>query len=334
MLRCGIIGCGRIVQEGHAPALQRLQDEIEVAALADPSPAPLAETGQMLAVPEAHRYADHRQMLERESLDFVDIATPHSAHRQLVLDAAAAGRHILLEKPMAVSLEEVEEMLEAIGRARITFCVIHNYWYNPATAAAMQLIREGAIGVPFAVRSEGMGGGHYPGTAGYDPDWRTKSSLAGGGCLIDNGYHNTYLARHMMTSPVKRVMASIGTHLHPIDVDDTAFVLLEHENGGTSSIQVAWSVRAGGQGVSEVHGTEGSIDFHREGHPFGLFRDGEWRFPDCQLERTGFEGVFHDFARALQGKAEVPTTGEEARESLRVVLAAYRSAREHRVIEL
>ena len=334
MLRCGIIGCGRIVQEGHAPALQRLKDEIEVGALADPSPAPLAEAGEMLEVPAPRRYADHREMLEKESLDFVDIATPHSAHCQLVLDAADAGRHILLEKPMAVSLEQVDEMLAAVRRAGVTFSIIHNYWYHPATATAMRLVREGAIGSPFAVRSEGMGGGHYPGTAGYDPDWRTKSSLAGGGCLIDNGYHNTYLARHMMTSPVKRVMASITTHVHPIDVDDTAFVLMEHENGGTSSIQVAWSVRAGGQGVNEVHGTEGSIHFGREGKPFGLFREGEWRFPDCRLERTGFEGVFHHFARALEGKGEVPTTPEEARENLRVVLAAYQSAREHRVVEL
>jgi predicted dehydrogenase len=288
----------------------------------------------MLGVDQAHRYADHRDMLEKEQLDFVDIAAPHYAHRQLVLDAAAAGRHILLEKPMAVSVEEADEMLEAVGRAGIVFAVIHNYWYSPASAGALRLVREGAIGTPFAVRSEGMGGGHYPGTAGYDPDWRTKSHLAGGGCLIDNGYHNTYLARHMMTSPVKRVMASMGTHLHPIDVDDTAFVLMEHENGGTSSIQVAWSVRAGGQGVNEVHGTEGSLHFGREGKPFGLFRDGEWRFPDCSLERTGFEGVFYGFAQALAGKGEVPTTGEEARENLRVVLAAYQSAREHRVVEL
>lgn len=337
MLRLGLIGCGRIVEEGHAPALLRLRDRVQVVALADPSPERQHRIGDLLDVPPAARFADYREMLRRVRLDCVDIALPHFLHAPAVLDCAAAGVHILLEKPMATSLAEADRMLAAVERAGVTFSVIHNYLYRPAERAALRLIGEGQIGRPFLVRSEGLGGSHYRGATGYDPDWRTRASRSGGGCLIDNAYHNLYLCQALLQSPVETVYARIRTYFHPIEVEDTALLLLEHANGGTSSVQVSWAAPAGGQRVQEVHGTGGTIAFGRDGQPLAVYRQalGAWEYPPVEgAESNGFPAFFAAFFAALEQGAPPPVTGTEARWNLAVVLAAYEAGRTGRPVRV
>ena len=336
MYRLGLIGCGRIVEEGHAPALLQLDERVQVVALADPSEERRTRLGGLLAVPDSARYADYTDMLRAERLDIVDVAVPHFLHRDVARAAAAAGAHLFLEKPMAVSLAEADAILEAVDAAGVSLCVAHNYLSMPHHAAALRLIAEGAIGRPFLIRHEGLGGSHYFGAAGYDPHWRTRAAQAGGGCLIDNAYHNLYLAETMMAAPVERVYARAGTFVQPIDVEDTALIFLEHAGGGTSSLQVSWAVKGGGARVHEVHGTEGSIAFGREGQPLALFRNsrGEWEAPDLGPEqepaaffRASFLGLWRDFLTALENGAPSPVDGRQARRNLQLVVAAYEAAR-------
>jgi len=334
MLKCGIIGCGRIVQQGHVSAFKTLRDRIEVVALADPAQGSLDAVGEALGV--ERKYKDYREMLAKETLDFVDIATPHFAHRDNVVDAANAGVHILSEKPMATNLKEADAMLAAVEKNGVQYCVLHNYIYGGALKRAIALVREGAIGEVFFIRSEGMGWGHYAGVEGFDPDWRTKMARGGGGCLIDNGYHNLYSAEYLMNSPVVSVYASVGTFVQPIDVDDLAVLLLKHKNGGTTSIQVSWATKAGGVGVYEIHGTKGTLTFRRDDHPLALFRNetGEWEYPSIEVQYEGFTGIFHEFAKALEQGTEVPISGRRARHNLDIIVSAYESAKTGNVVAI
>ncbi len=337
MLKAGIIGCGRIVQEGHVRAFEALGEKVTVTALADPAPESLAAVGEALGVAEKSRYPGAAELLEAEAdeLDFVDLALPHFLHRDITIQCAEAGVNILSEKPMATTTVEADDMLAAVEKAGICFSVIHNRRYSPVSATVLKLVADGAIGEPFLIRSEGLGSGHYPGTSGYDPDWRTKSERAGGGCLLDNGYHNIYIARELMGSPVQSAYGCIGTYRHEITVDDTACVLLSHENGGITSIQIAWSSVGGGKHVEEIHGTEGTIHVGGRDEPVRLCRNGEWTQPELvDVPLQNFAGVFNDYIAALAEGADVPTSGAEARENLRVIEAAYDSAKRGQAVRL
>jgi len=337
MLRLGIIGCGRIMEQGHSPALQELTDQAQVISLADPSPERRNVLGGIFAVPAGSQYESADEMLSSEELDVVDIATPHAYHEAAIVSAAKAGVHVISEKPLATDLDEVDRILEAVEAAGVKLCVLHNYRYGPPSIKARELIAAGAIGDVFLVRMEGLGGGHYKGATGFDPDWRTKSAKSGGGCLIDNAYHSIYQAREMMGSPVKSVFARVETYTRDIDVDDTAVLILNHENGGTSVLMVSWGVSAGGAGANEVHGTGGSIAFHRDGQPISLFDNalGEWSSPEPKADYpNSFAGIMHDAFDAIASGGKVPTPGAEARRNLEIIRAAYRSAEEGQVIEV
>ena len=337
MFKLGIIGCGLIVEYAHIDALKSLADEVRVIAISDPSEERLEVISKLLDMGDAQCYNDYQKMLEEEKLDFVDIAVPHFLHKEILIACAQAKVNIIIEKPLATTLEEADMMLEAVEQNSVNLCVLHNYRYNPPAARALELIKEGKIGKPFLIRSEGLRGSHWPGARGYDPDWRTKSSRSGGGCLLDNGYHNIYLAREMMHSPVKSVYARTGTFVQDIDVDDTAVLLLNHENGGTSSIQVSWGVKAGGVRVDEVHGDKGSISFTREGRPLSVFSNqtGQWEYPELTARyKNSFTGLMHDCFEAVREGRSVPTNGKEARRNLQIIMAAYESAGTGKVVEV
>jgi len=339
LFKLGLIGCGRVVETGHTPALKRLAEDglVEVAALSDPAQERRKTIGDALSVPENSRYENHTQMLESETLDFVDIALPHFLHQKVTIDCAKAGVNIISEKPLATNLAEADNIIKACDEAGVILAVLHNYRYNPAMRKALELAHAGEIGEVFLVRYEGLGGSHWHGTPSYDPDWRTKKARAGGGCLIDNAYHNIYIAREFMASAIVSVYAQIETYTRPIDVDDTALVLFRHENRGTTSIQVSWGVSAGGRGVREIHGKEGSIIFGREGNPLGLYKNstGEWTYPQPQAEyENSFAGIMADILEAARSGGPVPTDGLEARKNLEAVMAAYESAGRKEVVKV
>lgn len=352
MIKIGIIGCGRIVEVAHAGAFAKLRKLFQVTALADPSPERLKLVSNMLKkarLPEPTVYQDYRKMLEAEKLDAVDMALPHFLHHQAVMDVVAAKVNIFTEKPLAVNTKQAEQMIAACKQARLALVIFHNYLYIPQFAKAIELVQAGAIGKPFLMRSEGVGGGHWPGTPSYDPDWRTKASLAGGGCLLDNGYHNLYLARAFMQDDVNQVYASINTYSQKINVDDTAAVMLRHKRGGTSTILVAWSIPASGVTAQEIHGTEGSISFTlaKPGAPEGdtlalhCNKTGKWTWPSfSKMEGDSFVGILREWGTKVDTwiangrRGTAPANTPEALRNLQIIDAAYESSKTGKAVNV
>lgn len=334
--RVGIIGCGRIVEEGHARAFKDQGQRVKVMALADPSPERLKAIAELLNVPEEGCFIDYESMLAQTELDFVDLALPHFLHEEVTVYAAQQGVDILSEKPLSTSVESVDRILQAVEENGVRLGVYHNYKWMPTFAKARELIAEGRIGRPFLIRFEYLGGGHYPGAQAYDPDWRTKATRAGGGCLLDNGYHFCYLAEWLMGSPVESVYGRVGTFVHQQDVDDVAALLLGHANGTISSIQFSWAVKSGGQRVSEVCGTEGTLRFGWNEQPMALYENqvGEWIYPELNAEVHSFSALLGEFLTALETGGPLPVSGEEARHNLAIVMAGYESSRRGTVVHL
>ncbi len=329
MLKIALIGGGRTVQIAHAPALQALTDHYKVVALADHDPEALERTGVLLAVPPAHRYVEYRDMLLREEIDVVDLSLPHAFHHRAAMDAVTAGAHLITERPLAISVRDAEELLRAAEIRGRLITVLHYYLYYPPFREGIRLLRSGAIGEPFLLRCEGVTGGYGAGTASYHPAWHNDPTIAGGGVWIDSGYHSAYLCTALMGSPVIAVSAQIDTYTPELRVDDTALALLRHENSGTSSVQVAWSVPSGGSRVFEVSGTEGTISFDHEGYPLGIFSNATrtWSHPPIVQEHAAsFIGIFTAVAECLRFGAPPPVSHREALHTLEIITAGYRAA--------
>jgi predicted dehydrogenase len=358
MFRLGIIGCGRIVEEAHAPALAPLADTAVVKAIADPSVERRNAVAGLLASPPAE-YDDWREMLRAEELDVAVVAVPHHLHVAAIEDAAAAGLDVISEKPLANTLEEIDRVAAAIDGAGVRLSVMHNWMHNPDARAVLDAIGAGRIGEPFLVRNESLLGVPWQ---SRDPagDWRLDAARAGGGVVIDAVYHPIYVAEAEMRSPIVRVYASFAGRGRS-GVEDTAVIVLEHENGGATSIQRSHAVGGGGAAAHEVHGTEGSIRFRQSdplvlnlimaGKPppapppgapakpaLEIFERGvgEWR--PIELETgpwwAGIGIVFERTFAAWSAGDEAPAGLEGARHVLEVVTAIYESAERGRSVEL
>ena len=333
MLRTGFIGCGGIVERRHAPGFKARSDRAPVVAIADLSEERLRVVGEMLGVAPDHRYTDAQRMLEREELDLVDITSPHGLHAEHVIAAAQAGCHVLIEKPIARTPDEARQAIRETHERGVKLCVLHNQAFTPACQMLLAMISAGELGKPFLTRSEIIGGRCATGR-GVDDCWRMTVAGSGGGALIDSGYHQTYLMRAWMGSPVKQVFARTGRFLHDYEVEDLSLVLLEHENGGLSSIQSGFCAPAGGVvGMQEVIATEGQARFSPHGaHPLEVWRTatGEWQkvaVPPEGPDELGVPTVLDRFLDAIEGHGEVPVTGEDSLEILNIIHAAYQSAR-------
>ena len=338
MLRAGIIGCGGITERRHGPVLANLSDRVTIVALADLAQERIELMGGKLGVASEHLYTNWEKMLAKEELDLVHICTPHHLHEPQAIAAMEAGAHVLLEKPIATNLEEVDRINAVAEKTGCKLTVGHNQLFSAAHRAAMEQIRGGAIGTVFLVRSEGFSRSHVKGR-GVERQWRTQAKAGGGGALIDNGYHQVYTSLNYVGSPAVRVYARIGRHVQDIEVEDTALVLIEHANGATTSIQVGWSALVGGVSVNEIMGTEGQIRFGGSEAPVSVWRKetGQWTQPPVDVEgpdELGFPSMVRGFVDAIESDGTVPVSAANARHVLAVVLAAYQSGRNGQSVEV
>ena len=341
-VRLGLIGCGGIVRLSHAPGYQAIPELVRVTALADPVSDNLQRLGETLAVPPERRYADYREMLERAELDAVTIATPHHMHAAQAQAVAAAGVAVVSEKPMAISVEQAEEVLAAVERHGVPYAVVHNFLFTPGMERARALLADGAVGTPFFGRAKSL---LNKSDDQADPDtvWRA-SRAAGGGAINDTAYHEIYLLETLVGSPVRYVEARVATQHFAFDVDDLALLLLEHANGALSTVATSWCVPGGDAGESanlaEVHGPAGGVRVMRRGRGLWQFARStrQWQevalAPQPAWAESGHGRYFAATFDALARGAPPPIGGEPALHNLRIIAAARRATAERRAVDL
>lgn len=248
----------------------------------DPPPAEIrfaavcaqSEKSRNLAVERAG-YAfstdDYRELVTRDDVDIVNVCTPNYLHREQVLAALEAGKHVYCDKPLAMNAAEAEQMANAANKAGTTCQVTFHLRYSPAILRAKQLVDEGFLGDITAFRAAYLHAGYV------DPNrpisWRTDKEKAGGGALVDLGSHVLDLLRHLMGDFV-RVRAELRTIIKerpisvgsdekaPVTVDDVALVELELPGGVIGTMEVS-RVATGAQDDMrlEIHGAKGAVRF-------------------------------------------------------------------------
>ena len=344
-IRLGLIGCGGIVQKTHARAYHSLTETVKITALADVVEDNLQKVGEDFDVPETHRYSDYRDMLTEAEIDAVTIATPHSLHAEQVVESAKAGVAVISEKPMATSMEEADQIMEAVKQNNVPYTIIHNYLFTAGMQAAIAELPQ--IGETYYGRSTGMGlrstdfNANHPNPAFA---WRASKSK-GGGCISDTSYHEIYSVCTLIQSPVRYVEARVRTMVLDIDVDDFAMLLLEHENGAVTTISGAWSVPATDFGWCEVHAENGSLRVKHRYNVKDAFqkhtRAEGWKqieLPGLDEEglkdSSGHAGYFHATFNALIEDKPLPINVEKAYQNLAIIDAARRATKERRAIEI
>lgn len=314
---------------------------------------------------ESHT-TEWREAIQRADIDIVDICTPNNLHREMVLEAAKAGKTIICEKPLAMDSGEAEEMIGAVDAAGVPNMVMYNYRRVPAVTLAKKMVEEGRLGRIFHYRAK------YLQDWTIDPNlpqggntlWRLDSRVAGSGVLGDLLSHSIDLAL-WLAGPIREVSAMTETFVKerklqedpnrtaPVGIDDACAFLARFENGALGTFESTRYARGRkNQNSFEINGEKGSIAFDLEDSHVLYFydhdRDGEtrgfrkiqvwdsdhpymshWWVPGCSI---GYEHTFihaiADFFSALDSGGAVSPSIREAYEVQRVCDAVLNSAAE------
>jgi len=349
VLRVGIIGSGNIARNRHAPAWLKLGDQAEITAISDVVRAAAegvarqitAASGDPVAV-----YEDYHALICDAGIDAVDICLPHHLHADAILTAVAAGKHILCEKPMCISLAEADQIVDAVERAGIVYMSGHNELFYPAITAAKEFIDCGGLGTPFILRSHEFPGS-YPAAKvpGRPPEqtnmvgWRASRATMGGGVLIDKGYHPTYILLYLADSEPIEVTAMANTYVAQMDGEDTALVLVKFANGAIGQIFTGegFALPANDAKFHAV-GERGEVygmryDVHTK--PRGFTEPSSRAFlPDPNGNQRTFDATILHFADSIATERPPIQGVRDGRRVLEVIQAAYRSIAEKRTIPL
>jgi len=350
-LGVGFIGCGRIMDLNILGYLDR--DDVRVAAYCD-----LEEEIMRRRVDRygpAATYLDHKELLADPDVHIVEILTPHFLHKDMVIDALEAGKHVSLQKPPAVTIEEMDEMIAAARESGTKLKVFENFIFYPPYLRAKQMIEAGEIGDPVGIRikmgmSTAESGWEVPLEAWA---WRVVEEMCGGGpCLFDDGYHKWSVAIDLL-GDVEKVFAWIGQHqmMPGVNIDAPAVVAWRYKGERdlfgvcdemmSSELLIDSDYYAIDERM-EVTGEKGVIWVTKwtadmlKVPPVIMYRDGKITKYDDMPQDWGesFRASTHHFIDAIRNDTEPILTGERGREVLNFALAVMRSAREHREVYL
>ncbi|MFD7159328.1 Gfo/Idh/MocA family protein [Kribbella sp. NPDC059898] len=320
MIKVGLIGAGGIAS-AHIKGYRAHSDKIGVVAVADAVEETAKKRGEELG---AAAYTDYKEMLANEELDAVDICLPHHLHRDAIVAAADAGKHILCEKPLCLSADEAADVRKAVTEHGVTLMCAHNQLFMPAVAKARELLQGGTIGTVYEVRTtDSFYNDFDPSTMG----WRASSKTSGGGELIDTGYHPTYLMLHLAGGMPVEATAMLSTHrLKFMEGEDSAQVLIRFDNGVVGQLVTSWAYQP----------AESTERFSAVGEVGSLTSDGtslSYRLRSGETETFEFEPVdtfvaeIGHFADSLAGKQRPLHTEEEGIAVLGILLAAYEGSK-------
>lgn len=340
-VKVGLIGSG-FIADIHAHAFQHFVSNAEVVAVASPTPGKAARFAQQRGIPNA--FEDYRALLALPEIDLITLCVPNDQHCKITLEAAQAGKHIVCEKPLCRTLEEADRMIEGCRSAGVLLMYAEELLFAPKYVRARQLVEEGALGDIFLVKQwEEHFGPHEP--------WFWDVNRSGGGVLLDMGCHSIEYARWVFGKPkVKSVSATLGTYVHTDKTqgEDHAICIVEYEGSKVGLAENSWAKPGGVDDRCEIYGSKGHTraDLLR-GSSLLTYSDAGYGYATEKMEQTtgwtftmfeevwnyGFPQEMQHFVNCVLGKEAPIETGEDGREVLKIICAAYQSAREGKKIE-
>lgn len=323
-VRVAVVGCGTIARDVHLPAFAAAgRDLVDVTVFASRS----RESAQRAAAKweSGQVVADWRAAVASADVDAVDICTPNALHRVITEAALAAGKHVLVEKPMAVTCEDADAMIEAAEKSGMVLMPAQNVRFAPSCMAAATARADGRIGSLTGVRAV-LG---HTGPQDWAPgaDWFFDRSLSGGGALLDLGVHLFDLLRSVTGEEILVEGAALRQRAGAPGIEDAAEVAFRLSGGAIGSLRASWDTTPPSGLQLTLVGTEGTIAV-----PSGKTGPAEIRGRDgnaAPLELPAPVNPYQLFAEAAAGLCPVPVTGADGRAAVAAVLAAYDAAGQH-----
>jgi len=276
-------------------------------------------------------YCDYADAVLRPDVDCVVVSVPNKWHKETVISALNARKHVFCEKPMARNPEEAKAMVERATQNGVTLKVGSNLRFFPSVLKARELLDEAAIGDLIFLRSWiGHGGWTVGG-------WYTEPDIAGGGTFLDNGCHVLDMARWFL-GEMKSCVGVVKTNLWPIaPLEDNGFGIFETVDGKTAVIHASWTEWAGYM-YMEIYGIEGYIRIDNRGRScktiLGDRKGEEEEFDFSSLPANSYQVEFDNYVRAiLQGEQPLPS-GYDGLRAVQMAWGVYESAQTGRKVEI
>jgi predicted dehydrogenase len=347
-LRFGIVGCG-VIGPVHAEAITSLPDA-QLVSVVDLN----AEKAQKLASQYgATPYTDLQHMLDREQVDVVIICTPSGLHGELACKVMLSGKHVIVEKPMEITREAIDEMLRVQQATGMKLAVISQHRFDPASRKVHDLVEEKAFGklvlgnaiVPWWRSQEYYDSG----------EWRGTWKLDGGGVLMNQSIHSIDLLQWLM-GPVKSVFGYTDTLVHRMETEDVTVAVLRFANGALGTIAATTGAYPGVTTRIEIFGDKGSAAIENDSLSYlHLARDDKesisaygvtpqaYKKPEdpgsasqnpAALSAGSHALQIADMIRAIREDGTPLVDGFAARHPVEIILSIYESARTHKEVML
>ncbi len=332
-IKWAIIGAGDIASDRFAPALKKSKNS-ELVAVIDKN----VEVAKALArkFGAEHSSSNVNDLLWMEDVMAVYVATWPSAHCENVTVAASAGKHVLCEKPLAMTLDECDRMIEACKRNHVKLMVGYVMRFNNAHAMVKKMIQDGHIGDVMIAKADFFTPLRLRWGSGFDKTFKFDRLKGGGGVLMDIGIHLVDLIRYLTQQDITSVSSYHTNLAYGTQVEDTATIAFQLKNGSLGSINLSWGISGGRNGVelySEIGAiiSEGSIGRAPEHQLVRLLRDRTWEKFDLEGNDAYFDELQY-FEKCLYEGHYPEADGYEGKRDLEVILAAYESMREGRSV--
>jgi myo-inositol 2-dehydrogenase / D-chiro-inositol 1-dehydrogenase len=341
-VKVGIIGSG-FEADIHAASIKILPEDAEVVAVASPTSGHPEALAKKYGIPRV--FHDYQEMLKEKDIEMVTINAPNHLHCAMTRDIARAGKHVVCEKPLAMTLEECDEMIDVCHQQGVLLAYAEELLFTPKYVKAKQMADQGAFGKVYLVKqSEKHSGPHAP--------WFWDVEKSGGGVFMDMGCHGIAFCYWFLgRSKIKSVYCQMGIYAHAGKTkgEDNSVCILEFANGAVGVIEDSWAKPGGMDDTVEIYGTRGVsyADLHmgnalptfsEPGYGYAVEKAPStqgWTYPVFEEHwNYGLPQELQHFARAVRGKETLCSTGEDGRLVHEVMLAGYQSAGAGRKVEL
>lgn len=333
----GIIGCGMIANF-HAKAIEHIRGARIVACFDN---VPVAAE-RFSAANKCTAYRELGDLLADRAVDIVTVCTPSGAHRDPAVAAAGAGKHVVVEKPLEVTLKRCDAIIEACRRNNVKLCTIFPSRYSPANRALKDAIEEGRFGTLTLGDSyvKWWRTQQYYDSGGWRGTWK----LDGGGAYMNQGIHNVDLLYWFM-GDVAEVAAVTDTLAHRnIEVEDVGVAAVRFKSGALGTITCTTSAWPGLLKKTEIHGTRGTViveqddilmwEFEQKSPKDAAIRrkfarrigGGGGASDPAAISYMGHMQQLKDFIRAVETGSQPLVSGEDGRKSVEIILAVYKSS--------
>lgn len=340
----GLMGCGEISVQ-TAKAISQ-SENCEIGMVQDLNEDVARDLSEKFHTPYCLTWED---LLSNKSLDTIYIATPHYLHVEGAVKSAEAGKHVLVEKPIATTLEDALKMTAAAERAHVTLSVALAARNSAKAVLVKQIIQDNAIGKvvgldfgAYAYKPESYWTGGWTGRV--KTDWRTSKAKSGGGFFIMNLIHTVDLLRYVTGLEARSVAAFCDTFKTNVEVEDYVVAIIRYDNGAIGQARgatfVEGKVPPGGMEGDRIIGLSGQIYMSPESvhlhvsRPYREYAPGKWHSIQVENPWGGREKFVEDYARAILSGKNPPVTGIDGLKALEVCLAVYKSAETGSLVQL